>query len=159
LNEEAKKKILRMVPHALYVLTSQLEGKPVASTVTWFTQVSFIPPLVVVALQKGSRTREAVKQSGGFVVNMAGENQAPIVQKFFKHAEQTDGRLADEPYILSPTLELPVFPGMMGFLECRVTDIVDRGDHTVMVAEVVDAGVFEGTSPLLLSTTRWQYGG
>ncbi len=159
MNEEAKKKILRMAPHALYVLTSQLDGKVVASTITWFTQVSFLPPLVVVALQKDSRTKEAVRQSRTFAVNMAGANQAEVVQKFFKHAEQDGGNLAGEAFELSPMFKLAVFPGMVGFLECRVTDIVERVDHTVMVAEVVEAGINGAAAPLLLSSTKWQYGG
>ncbi len=159
MNEEAKKKILRMVPHALYVLTSRRDGQTVASTVTWLTQASFKPPLVVVALQKGSRTREMVQESGIFAVNVAAKDQSAIAQKFFKHAEDAGGKLAGEPYGLSPLLGLPIFPAMVGFLGCRVTDVVDRGDHTVMVGEVVEAETYSDSQPLLLSATPWQYGG
>jgi flavin reductase (DIM6/NTAB) family NADH-FMN oxidoreductase RutF len=41
-----------------------------------------------------------------------------------------------------------------------VTDRVERGDHTVFVAEVVSAGVAtRRRKPLLLSDTPWNYGG
>ncbi|MCB1269748.1 MAG: flavin reductase family protein, partial [Microthrixaceae bacterium] len=46
------------------------------------------------------------------------------------------------------------------WFECRVTDTVARGDHTVYVAEVVDAGVRdENVTPLLLRSTGMNYGG
>jgi flavin reductase (DIM6/NTAB) family NADH-FMN oxidoreductase RutF len=46
------------------------------------------------------------------------------------------------------------------WLEARVTDKVERGDHTVFVGEVVAAGVRDAAvKPLLLSETPWSYGG
>ena len=56
MNEDAKKKLLRMIPHALYVLTSKADGKTAASTVSWVTQASFQPPLVAVGLKKDYHT-------------------------------------------------------------------------------------------------------
>jgi len=55
--------------------------------------------------------------------------------------------------------KFPVFPHMAGFVECKVVGTVEKGDHAVMVAEVVEAfsGPVEG--PLLLSSTDWHYGG
>jgi flavin reductase (DIM6/NTAB) family NADH-FMN oxidoreductase RutF len=44
--------------------------------------------------------------------------------------------------------------------EARVTDTVKRGDHTVFVAEVVNAGVRdEKATPMLLRSTGMNYGG
>jgi len=36
---------------------------------------------------------------------------------------------------------------------------VDRGDHTVLVAQVIEAELGESQGTLLLSSTKWQYGG
>jgi flavin reductase (DIM6/NTAB) family NADH-FMN oxidoreductase RutF len=41
-----------------------------------------------------------------------------------------------------------------------VTDAVARGDHTVFVAEIVNAGLRDAdAAPLLLGRTPWNYGG
>ncbi|MGH7739157.1 MAG: flavin reductase, partial [bacterium] len=56
MNEDAKKKLLQMVPHGLYILTSQTAFDQVASTVSWVTQASFQPPLVVLALRRDTDT-------------------------------------------------------------------------------------------------------
>jgi flavin reductase (DIM6/NTAB) family NADH-FMN oxidoreductase RutF len=159
MNEEDKKKILQMIPHALYILTAQAENRMVASTVTWLTQASFHPPLVMAGLKKDTMTFDLVRQSRAFVVNVVGKDQMALAQKFFKHAEHKDHKLGGETYELSPVLKLPFFPHMAGFLECRVTDLVERGDHTVVVAQVVEAVTHPVAGPLLLSSTPWQYGG
>lgn len=159
MNEDAKKKILRMIPHALYVLTSRADGKTAASTVSWVTQASFQPPLVAVGLKKGSHTFEVAKRAQGFVLNFLGAGQKEVAQKFFKHVEPEGNLLAGEAFQESPVLRHPVFPKMAGFLECRILGSIDKGDHTVVVAEVLEAesGPLEG--PLLLSATGWNYGG
>ncbi len=159
MNEEIKKKFLRMIPHALYVLTSQAGGKTAASTVSWVTQASFQPPLLAVGIKKDSRTFEAVNAAQGFVLNFLGKEQKDIAQKFFKHVDPEGNQLAGEAFVPSPQLKHPTFPGMAGFVECRVVGLVDKGDHAVVVAEVLEAqgGLAEG--PLLLSSTGWNYGG
>jgi flavin reductase (DIM6/NTAB) family NADH-FMN oxidoreductase RutF len=159
MNEAAKKKNLRMIPHALYVLTCQAGGKTAASTVSWVTQASFQPPLIAVGVKKDSHTYQVVSEAGGFVLNFLGKAQKEIAQKFFKHLEPQGKTLGGEAFEESPILKFPLFPGMAGHLECKVTGKVDQGDHVVVVAEVIGAeeGTLEG--PLLLSTTGWQYGG
>ena len=159
MNEEAKKKLLRMIPHALYVLTSRADGRTTASTVSWVSQASFKPPLVMVGLKKESDTFEVVKRAQSFVLNFLGVGQKDIAQKFFKHVEPEGNKLAGEVFQESPVLKHPMFPKMAGFAECRIVQMVEKGDHTVVVAEVLEAecGPLEG--PLLLSATGWHYGG
>jgi flavin reductase (DIM6/NTAB) family NADH-FMN oxidoreductase RutF len=159
MNEEAKKKLLRMIPHALYLLTSRANGKTAAATVSWVTQASFQPPLVAVGLKKDSRTFEVVAQAQSFVLNFLGSDQKDIAQKFFKHVEPEGNHLAGEAFQESPVLKHPVFPHMAGFIECKVVETVDKGDHAVVVAQVLEAQSGPLAGPLLLSTTGWQYGG
>src|SRR5690348_17771392 len=105
MNEDAKKKLLRMIPHALYLLTSKAEGKVTASTVSWVTQASFQPPLVAVGLKKDSNTFEVVKKAQGFVLNFLGKEQKEVAQKFFKHVEPEGKHLAGEIFQDSPMLD------------------------------------------------------
>jgi flavin reductase (DIM6/NTAB) family NADH-FMN oxidoreductase RutF len=159
MNEDAKKKLLRMIPHALYLLTSRANGRTAAATVSWVTQASFQPPLVAVGLKKDSHTFEVVKQAQSFALNFFGAGQKDIAQKFFKHVEPEGNQLAGEVFEESPVLKHPVFAHMAGFMECKVLEMIDKGDHAVVVAQVLEAerGPLEG--PLMLSTTDWQYGG
>ncbi len=159
MNEEAKKKLLRMIPHALYILTCKANGQTAASTVSWVTQASFQPPLVVVGLKNDSRTFGVVKQAQSFALNFLGSSQKEIAQKFFKHVEPEGNSLAGEIFTPSPLLKHPIFAHMAGFVECRIIETMDKGDHAVVVAEVLGAEPGPSEGPLLLSTTGWQYGG
>lgn len=159
MNEAAKKKLLRMIPHALYILTSKSGGKTAASTVSWVTQASFQPPLVVVALKKETHTLDVVNQAQSFVLNFLGMDQKDIAQKFFKHMEPQGNQMAEEVFQESPVFKHPIFPKMAGFVECKVVGSLDKGDHLVLVAEVLETELGPLEGPLLLSSTGWQYGG
>ena len=54
----------------------------------------------------------------------------------------------------------PLIVDLPYWFECRVTDTVKRGDHTVFVGETVSAGVRDDSAvPLLLRDTGMNYGG
>ena len=54
----------------------------------------------------------------------------------------------------------PLLTDAPAWIETRVRDRVERGDHTVFVCEVVGAGLkTPDFAPLLLSSTPWNYGG
>jgi flavin reductase (DIM6/NTAB) family NADH-FMN oxidoreductase RutF len=159
MNEAAKKTLLRQIPHALYVLTAEYNGKIAAATVSWITQASFTPPLIVLGVKEDSHTYAVLKESRAFVLNYLGADQKDIAQKFFKHVEPIEDTLAEEKFVPSPLLKYPLFPHLAGYLECKVTDIVERGDHATVIAEVLEAELGPASGPLKLETTGWSYGG
>jgi flavin reductase (DIM6/NTAB) family NADH-FMN oxidoreductase RutF len=159
MNEAAKKKLLQMIPHALYVLTAETEGKVAAATVSWVTQTSFKPPLIALGVKVDTHTFAVLNLSRTFVLNYLGDNQKDIAQKFFKHVEPEGNTLAGETFERSPQLKLPVFPNMAGYLECKVLEVAAHGDHATVVAEVLEAEVGPANGPLKLESTGWSYGG
>ncbi|WP_239651766.1 flavin reductase family protein [Neosynechococcus sphagnicola] len=58
-----------------------------------------------------------------------------------------------------PETACPIIQEALGYLECRLVGMVEQGDHTVFVGEVIGAGVHREGEPLLLESTGWQYGG
>lgn len=103
---------------------------------------------------------EAVRASGGLAVNLLGEGQREIAKAFFRPPATDAGRFGDYRYEPGPVTGAPLLTDLPAWLEARVTDRVERGDHTVFVAEVVGAGVRDAAArPLLLSDTPWTYSG
>jgi flavin reductase (DIM6/NTAB) family NADH-FMN oxidoreductase RutF len=49
---KTKQKALRLLTNGMYVLTSRSGDKYGAATVTWVSQASFKPPLLMAALRK-----------------------------------------------------------------------------------------------------------
>jgi len=158
MNPEAKKLVLRMFSYGLSVVTARHGEDVVASTVTWQMQCSFDPPLVAVAIKRSTRTFDVVKAAGTFAINVVGAGQQEIASMFFRHVSAEAGKIGGIPFTPGVT-GAPILSGLPGYVECQVVEWVDRGDHPVFVAEVIEAGVQNNLLPLVLRDTGWNYGG
>ncbi|MFQ5416203.1 MAG: flavin reductase family protein [Myxococcota bacterium] len=139
-----KKLALRMIPYGLYVLAAEsADGRVAASTVNWVTQASFDPPLVAVGVKADSGAHSIIKESGAFALNILGKDQQSLAFSFFKPVERDGDSIAGEPF-KSGGAGAPLLTNALAFLECRLVDTVERGDHSLFVGEVVDAGISEG---------------
>jgi flavin reductase (DIM6/NTAB) family NADH-FMN oxidoreductase RutF len=146
MDPDIKKTTLRMIPYGLYVLTSESsDGTVAASTVNWVTQASFEPPLVVVGVKADSGAHAVIKQSGSFALNVLGKAQQSLAFAFFKPAEREGNTIAGEAFS-SGKSGAPILGSAAAFLDCSLTDTVERGDHSIFVGEVIDVGVNETIS-------------
>ena len=160
MDAQTKKAALRMLTHGVYVLGLKQGDRCNASTVSWVSQVSFDPPLVMVALRNGSLTQSMVEASGGFVINVLDEKQTAMAGRFFKQADHQGNTLNGFAFEPGSHTGAPVLADAPAWLECKVSETVKRGDHAVVIAEVVGAGARDmNASPLLLRATQWHYGG
>ncbi len=158
MDEDAKKKALRMIPYGLFILTSK-NGDDVASgTVNWVTQSSFKPPLVAVAIKADSHPYGVVRASGSFALNVLGQDQKDIAQAFFMSVKPEGNKLGPVTFRLGTTGS-PIINESPAFWECRVVGVNEEGDHHVFIGEVVEAGVQGEGQTLLLRDTSWNYGG
>ena len=139
MDNDAKKTVLRMIPYGIYVLTAA-EGKDkvAAATVNWVTQTAFAPPLVVVGVKTDSGAYQIVKSAKTSALNMLGKDQKGLAFTFFKPANVSDGKISGQAY-RTGTTGAPILTDAPAAVECRVTGIVEQGDHHIVVGEVVEA--------------------
>jgi flavin reductase (DIM6/NTAB) family NADH-FMN oxidoreductase RutF len=141
MDADQKKTALRMIPYGLYVLTAQdKSGARTAATVNWVTQTSFEPPLVVVGVKGDSHAKTVIGASGSFALNILGKGQEGIAYAFFKSVESDAQQIGGQPYRTGST-GAPILEATPAYVECRVVETIDRGDHAIVVGEVVEAGV------------------
>jgi flavin reductase (DIM6/NTAB) family NADH-FMN oxidoreductase RutF len=139
LNADAKKTVLRMIPYGIYVLTADDgQGNVAAATVNWVTQSAFAPPLVVVGVKADSGTYQTVKAAKTFALNMLGKDQKNLAFTFFRPADVKEGKLSGQPFHRGVT-GAPILTEAPGAVECRVSSIVEHGDHHIVVGEVIEA--------------------
>ena len=139
MNADAKKTVLRMIPYGIYVLTADDgKGNVAAATVNWVTQSAFAPPLVVVGVKTDSGAYKILKETRAFALNMLGKEQKGVAFSFFKPTQVSEGKLSGQPYRKGST-GAPILDNAPGAVECRVTAIVEQGDHHIVVGEVVEA--------------------
>jgi flavin reductase (DIM6/NTAB) family NADH-FMN oxidoreductase RutF len=128
-----------MIPYGIYVLTADDgKGNIAAATVNWVTQSAFAPPLVVVGIKTDSGAYKTVKAAQAFALNMLGKEHKSLAFTFFKPTDVSDGKLSGQAY-RKGTTGAPILVDASGVVECRVTAIVEQGDHHIVVGEVVEA--------------------
>ena len=138
MDNDHKKTVLRMIPYGLYVLTADDgKGNVAAATVNWVTQSAFGPPLLVVAVKVDSGAYQLVKATRVFALNMLGKDQKGLAFTFFKPAQAGEGTISGHACRKGSTGS-PILTEAPAAVECRVTAIVEQGDHHVVVGEVVD---------------------
>ena len=139
MDADAKKTVLRMIPYGIYVLTAtSKDGSVAAATVNWVTQTAFAPPLIAVGVKADSGAYAALKESGHFALNMLGKDQKGAAFAFFKPTQHDGGKINGFAYTAGAT-GAPILADAPGSVECRVAEIIERGDHHVVLGEVVEA--------------------
>lgn len=160
LDQQAKKTALRAINYGLYVLTAKHGDELAAAGVNWLTQASFEPPLVVVAVKADNDSHRLIEASGVFAVNVLGKDQLEIGKAFFRTSTVEGDTINGYRFEPAPETGCPLIVDLPYWFECRVTDKVARGDHTVFVGETVGAGVRDDSViPLVLRDTGMNYGG
>ena len=115
------------------------DGRVAASTVNWVTQASFEPPLVAVGVKVDSGVHSIIKESKKFALNILGKGQESMAFSFFKSLERDGDTIGGVAF--SSGSGAPVFANTHAFLECRLVETVEIGDHSLFVGEVVGAGI------------------
>jgi|SRR6202795_772778 flavin reductase (DIM6/NTAB) family NADH-FMN oxidoreductase RutF len=159
MDSKTKQKVLRLLTNGMYILTSRGAKGFGAATVTWVSQASFRPPLLMVALRKDGSAFQCVVESRTAVLHVLDCGQRDIAQKFFAATEESQGLLNGEPYAQGTT-GAPVLENLGAYLECKALEILERhGDHAIVVFEVLNAVLRNDIDPLTVTGSPWQYGG
>ncbi len=131
------------------VITVDYDGEVHGMTANAFTSVSLDPQLVLVCVDHKARTHAQLHAKKRFGVNVLASDQRAISQYYAKPA-RTHERAEEEAgakFDRTPH-GTPVLHGALAYLECRLHNAQDAGDHTIFIAEVEGVVVREG-DPLL----------
>ena len=102
-------------------------------TVSSFTSVSLHPPLILVCIDKKATFLDAIEPGLPFIVNVLSDEQQHLAKRFADHSnEQRFAELTWTP----GWLEIPVIEDASATFECAVRQIVDAGDHVVLISDV-----------------------
>ena len=155
MNDDAKKTALRMIPYGLYILTAEgKDGAVAAATINWVTQASFAPPLVALGVKTDSGAHAIIKDTKIFALNVLGKNQQGMAFNFFKSHERDGDSIGGEPFDKSPA-GAPILRHTPAWVECKLVDTVERGDHSVFIGEVTEAGVSKQPEGRADDATLW----
>jgi flavin reductase (DIM6/NTAB) family NADH-FMN oxidoreductase RutF len=114
------------------VTTFNEDGAPIGFTANSFTSVSLDPPLLLVCLAKTSRNYAALTSARGFGINILAEDQKDVSNTF---ARPVDDRFAAVDWQRGP-FGSPVFSDVAAWFDCSMHELVDAGDHVILLGRV-----------------------
>ena len=151
---------LRQIPYGLYVLgvRGNGDGYMNALAVSWVTQCSFDPPLLMVAVRKTSRSFNLVKKGKVFSLNLLDKKEKRIIRTLERPFCSAGDKLGKVSHVEEDT-GAPILRRAFAYLECKVRSIYQPGDHALIVGEVVHGGLRGRGHPMMCADLKWHYGG
>ncbi|HSA50976.1 MAG TPA: flavin reductase family protein [Yinghuangia sp.] len=117
-------------------------GDDVGMTATAFLSVSLEPPLVLVSIRHQARMREVLDNQPLWAVSLLSQSQRHIAGRFAIPGRVSDRLMfADIPHRAGPLTGAPLVGGALATLECRTHQIVEAGDHCLVIGEVLAANL------------------
>ena len=120
------------------VVTLNVDDELAGMTANAVVSLSLAPPLVVVCVQADGSIHELFDRADAFGVNILAADQRPISDLFASHG-QPDEPLGGFEYAAGTT-GVPLLAGTLAYAECRVTERLPGGDHTIVIGEAVEVG-------------------
>jgi flavin reductase (DIM6/NTAB) family NADH-FMN oxidoreductase RutF len=115
-------------------------GDDVGMTATAFLSVSLEPPLVLVSLRREARMREVLDAQPLWAVSLLSQSQRHVAGRFAIPGRVSDRLMfADVPHRPGPVTGSPLVGGALATLECRTHQIIEAGDHSLVLGLVLAA--------------------
>ena len=116
------------------------------------------PPTLLICMNRQSRTGAQIKSNGVLCVNVLAAGQRDLSALFASSTETTvEEKFAAGRWSVLET-GAPALDGAVAALDCRITDIVDKGTHSVIFADIVAIRLAEAAQPGLIYFSRGYHG-
>ncbi|MCH2129429.1 MAG: flavin reductase family protein [Pirellulaceae bacterium] len=143
-DSQLQRKIMGQFATGVTVASTAIGEETWGMTANAVTSLSLDPPCVLLAVVKESQSHEKFKQAGCFVLNILSEKQRELSDRFaFSGPKDFSG-------INFTTAETgaPIIPDSLGWVDCRLTEVLPGGDHDIFIGEIVAGDISDGP-PLL----------
>lgn len=145
------RKALGRFSSGVTVVTMAFGDEVSGITVSAFSSLSLQPPLVLACIDKSSATLRIARLGKSFAVNILADDQRDLSNHF---ASKLPDKLNGISHRVGQ-LGNPLLLGTQAFLECRLREELDGGDHVILIGEVEVAQVDETKSPLLYYNSQY----
>jgi len=119
------------------------DGSPFGLTVNSFTSLSLEPPLVLVCIGRSSTWHDRLVAGRNFAVNILAAGQDEVAARFA--VEPSEGRFEGVSWTPGSS-GAPVLPDAAATIECVVHQVLEGGDHTILIGRVESLDVTDRPS-------------
>jgi flavin reductase (DIM6/NTAB) family NADH-FMN oxidoreductase RutF len=134
---------MRLWASGVTVVTAAYENERHGMTVSSFASISLEPPLLMMALQKTTRTSQLILRAQAFGVTILSDGQKELSDRFAGRLDESQDRMEG---VDTDTLHTgaPFIRGGLAYFDCRLLQTVDAGTSLIFIGEVLAARQFEG---------------
>jgi flavin reductase (DIM6/NTAB) family NADH-FMN oxidoreductase RutF len=152
MTQQEFRRILGHLPTGVTVITANSLQGPVGMAANSVTSVSLDPPLVLFCPSRTSETWPRLREAGRFTINVMARHHETVTVRF---AAKGVERFAGLHCIDGPTG--PRLHDALAWIDCKLRDEHDAGDHTIVVADVleIDSTAEEQLLPLVFFRGRY----
>lgn len=118
------------------VIASTVDDVPAGFVIQSFVALSLEPPQILICPMKTSRSWAKIEPAGTFCVSILAEDQEDVSGTFGGKSEDKFAGIDWEPNIHGN----PRIPGAVGYVDCTISQVVDGGDHWIVIARVDGLG-------------------
>lgn len=132
-------------PTGVCIVTARGEaGSWVGMTVSSFNSVSLDPPIILWSLRCQSRLRALFHDAPGFVINILADDGEALAKRFASPDPRPLGDIeTDSAGPLGERL-----PQALVSLDCKRHDVIEAGDHDVLLGRVVGLNAWRDAGSL-----------
>ena len=145
IDKEAFREAMGQLPTGVTVVTAMTARGRSGATASAVGSLSLDPMLVLVCLDRGSRTLRSVQEAGRFGVNVLAADQEAVARQF---ATKRDEAGKWDGIQSSVRDEIPSLWGSVLWVACELQDVLMGGDHVILTGAVIDVEAGAG-QPLI----------
>ena len=154
-DERAYKGALAAWTSGICILTVAADDQRAGLTVSSFCSVSLRPPTVLASVERQGQTHKLVVASQAFAINILRAEQRALGERFAGLQGDID-RFAGADWRPGAAMGAPLLVGALAWLECRLLQRHEVGEHSVLVGLVLAAEVDENAgTPLAYHQRQW----
>ena len=143
-----KKECLTAFSHmtyGIYVLTVKCDDTFNGMIASWVTQVSYEPPLILVAVHPNRYSHGLIEKSNAFVLHVLDKSQKNMLKRF--KGPDPEKKFSGLSWKTKKT-GAPILKDCMVWFELQIKERHDPGNHTLFIGEVINSGVNSPGTPL-----------
>lgn len=148
LQASALKNIMRRIPYPVTIVTAAFSNSKRGITIGSFTSLSLDPPLISFNVGRESQMHELIINTGHFAVHIPDAEQEDLCTRF-AISDLTDEQQFKDVNHEMHSLGVPLIKGVSAVLICKSHSIVEAGDHSLVIGEIVESDQFKQDPAIL----------
>ncbi len=122
------------------VLTTRWGDTLNGMSAAWISRAAEQPFLVMVSVYKENYSHDLIKKSRIYAVNYLKDGQQNLAIHFGKQSGRDVDKFLKVSYFMDQT-GAPILKDCLAYLDCRVLEELDAGDHTIFLGKVLNGRV------------------